>query len=228
MYAIMSGENSRMIETTAATILQTLDDGPDRRNATVRSVRKTFSKQIKDWPAEDVVALALALINELPDRDRWMPYELIHFHKPALRSLDANTVEQLGEGMASWYQVDGFAPFVAGIAWREGQIDDAVIHRWARSEDRWWRRAALVSTLGLNTRARGGTGDAPRTLAVCDLLLEDRDDMVVKAMSWALRELVVWDAQAVADYIEQHEDVLAARVKREVRNKLETGVKNPR
>ena len=217
-----------MIESTAAAILQALDDGPDRRNATVRRVRKAFSKQIKDWPAEDVVALALVLINELPDRDRWLPYELIHYHKSALQSLDADIVERLGEGMASWYQVDGFAPFIAGVAWCEGQIDDAVIQRWARSENRWWRRAALVSTIALNTRARGGTGDVLRTLAVCDLLLEDRDDMVVKAMSWALRELVIWDAQAVADYVEKHEDKLAARVRREVRNKLETGVKNPR
>ena len=90
------------------------------------------------------------------------------------------------------------------------------------------RRAALVRTVGLNTRARGGTGDAARTLAVCRLLADDHEDMVQKAMSWALRTLVVHDREAVSEFLQDYDDFLAARVKREVRNKLETGLKNPR
>jgi 3-methyladenine DNA glycosylase AlkD len=52
--------------------------------------------------------------------------------------------------------------------------------------------------------------------------------MVVKALSWALRELVVHDPGAVRAFLQEHEAVLAARVKHEVRNKLTTGLKNPR
>jgi 3-methyladenine DNA glycosylase AlkD len=84
-----------------------------------------------------------------------------------------------------------------------------------------------VSTVALNVRSRGGTGDVPRTLAVCRLLVDDDDDMVVKAMSWALRELVVHDPDAVRAFLRAHGDALAARVKREVTNKLRTGLKNP-
>jgi 3-methyladenine DNA glycosylase AlkD len=58
--------------------------------------------------------------------------------------------------------------------------------------------------------------------------VDDPDDMVVKALSWALRELVVHDPEAVCGFLEEHEDRLAARVKREVRNKLTTGLKNPK
>ena len=53
---------------------------------------------------------------------------------------------------------------------------------WARSPDRWLRRSALVATVGAKA-------EAARTLAVCAGLAADRDDMVVKALSWALREL---------------------------------------
>ena len=68
--------------------------------------------------------------------------------------------------------------------------------------DRWWRRAALVSTVPLNLRAAGGTGDTSRTLAICEQLAADRDDMVVKALSWALRELSVrWDPDAVRAFL---------------------------
>ena len=193
----------------------------------LRAVRRRFSRKLRDAPVQQVLALAFRLLASGRPRDRWFAYEFVHDHKPALHSLDAPLLERLGEGMASWDQVDSFAPYLAGVAWRRGQIDDDVIHRWAASPDRWWRRAAAVSTVALNIKARGGTGDVPRTLAVCDLLLDDRDDMVVKAMSWALRSAVGHDGDAVSAFLERHEGRLAARVKREVRNKLETGLKNP-
>lgn len=74
---------------------------------------------------------------------------------------------------------------LSGPAWRQGQIQDQAIAEWAKSTVRWWRRAALVSTVPLNFKARGGWGDAPRTLRICALLIGDRDEMIVKALSWA-------------------------------------------
>ena len=94
-----------------------------------------------------------------------------------------------------------------------------------------WRRAALVATVPLNAKSRGATsatGDAIRTLAVCTRLLDDRDDMVVKAMSWALRELAKRNRRAVRTFLSAHGERLSARVRREVTNKLTTGRKSPR
>jgi 3-methyladenine DNA glycosylase AlkD len=128
----------------------------------------------------------------------------------------------------SWEDVDTFACYLSGVAWREGQISDDVVRRWSKSADRWWRRAALVSTVPLNLKARGGAGDSRRTLAACDWLIADRDPMVVKALSWALRSLIPRDAAAVRQYVERAGDRLPALARREVRTKLETGLKNPR
>jgi 3-methyladenine DNA glycosylase AlkD len=96
------------------------------------------------------------------------------------------------------------------------------------SGDRWLRRAALVSTVALNMAADGGQGDAPRTLAICERLCDDRDDMVVKALSWALRALAHRDAEAARAFLARREHRLAARVRREVTSKLLTGLKSPR
>lgn len=142
--------------------------------------------------------------------------------------LSRTTLERLGRGMATWGDVDPFATYLSGPAWREGQLASDDIFDWAASGDRWWRRAALVSTVALNNTARGGTGDADRTLAVCDRLKADRDEMVVKAMSWALRALAAKEPERVDRYVRANEEALAARVIREVRNKLETGLKTPR
>lgn len=63
---------------------------------------------------------------------------------------------------------------------------------------------------------------------ICRELVRDRDDMVVKAMSWALRELIPWDRPAVEKFLETHNDQLTPLAKREVRNKLVYGVKTPK
>jgi 3-methyladenine DNA glycosylase AlkD len=52
--------------------------------------------------------------------------------------------------------------------------------------------------------------------------------MVVKAMSWALRELVVHDPMTVLKFLDEQRQRLAPRVNREVRNKLTTGLKTPK
>ena len=196
--------------------------------AGVRALRRGFSKQISNAPPELVIELAIRLIDRSQMLFRFVGYEFVLHHKQALKSLDATTVERLGKGIDSWGAVDTFACYVAGPAWREQQVADKLIHGWARSKDRWWRRAALVSTVPLNNKARGGSGDKRRTLQVCAMLLDDRDDMVVKAMSWSLRELAKRDPVAVDGFLSRYQTLLAPRVIREVGNKLRTGLKNPR
>ena len=192
-----------------------------------RMIRSEWSKRLKDSPGSSIIALAKLLV-PLGFWERIFAYEIIVHHKPALSALNQRDMASLGRGMKSWGEVDCFACYVAGPAWRQQNITDRLVRSWAGSPDRWWRRAALVSTVPLNNRARGGQGDVVRTLMLCRMLIRDRDDMVVKALSWALRELSKRDPRAVAAFLKRHDIDLAPRVKREVANKLKTGLKNPR
>ena len=88
-------------------------------------------------------------------------------------------------------------------------------------------QAALVSTVPLNVKARGGRGDARRTLRICALLIDDRDEMIVKALSWAHRALIERDGDAVRQFLKENEARLPALVRREVQNKLTAGRKSP-
>lgn len=211
-----------------AEIIDGLGSLPDLRTARVRTFRRAISRRVRHWSPADVVGLANRLLHRSDIIARFVAYELVAHHPGALASLRAKELERLGKGIGSWEAVDAFSCYLAGRAWRERQVPDRLIHRWARSSDRWWRRAALVSTVPLNNKTQGGNGDAKRTLAVCHLLVHDRDDMIVKAMSWALRELAKRDPQSVRTFLAEQETVLAKRVLREVRNKLTSGLKNPR
>lgn len=194
---------------------------------TGRKLRHAWSKKLRHLSGEEMLSLALRLQKNQTNFYRFIAQELVHHHRPAMAELQTSRLRQFGAGMASWDAVDVFACYLSGPAWREGQTTDAEIKRWAKSNDFWWRRAALVSTVPLNNKARGGIGDPSRTLMICEMLIADREDMVVKALSWALRELAKRDAVAVKKYITKHQKRLAPRVLREVGNKLRTGRKNP-
>lgn len=214
------------VESLAADVLASIKAQPSRNVPALRAIRRDLSKQIKDESAAFVLEVAEAILKERTIDARFIAYEVINCHKAALSSLNAKRLESLGDGIDSWAAVDTFACYLSGPAWRDGQVNDAVIRRWARSSDRWWRRAALVSTVPVNRKA--GRGEGMRTLDICKTLMNDRDDMVVKALSWALRELSKRDPAAVTDFLAEHEKTLAPRVLREVGNKLRTGLKTPR
>jgi hypothetical protein len=188
----------------------------------VRAIRKALSAELHHADPRDVVAIGQALAEGLP---RWLGYEVITKHRGALASLRIKDVERLGI-LDSWYATDGFGGYISGPAWRDGQIKSSDIRRWAKSKDFWWRRAALVSTVPLNAKANGNGYRTDDTLTICAMLIDDREDMVVKALSWALRVLASRDPKAVRAFLDKHKDRLAARVKRECRLKLETGKKN--
>lgn len=198
---------------------------PVKSAAPMRAVRVALSRKLRTASPAEVVDAAKRLKAAGLD---WFGWELIYAHKPTLKSIDIEVVEAMGQGMDSWYDTDGWGMILAGPAWVNGRIADADVKRWARSKDMWWRRAALVAATGLNNKTRGGRGDAERTLAIVSMLMDEREDMIVKAVSWALRMLAPWQPKAVEAFVAEHEDRLAARVKREVRNKLRTGYKNPK
>jgi 3-methyladenine DNA glycosylase AlkD len=191
----------------------------------MRAMRRKYSRTLQHASADLVLRLAKTLC--AIDDARWFAYELIQSHKAAFAHLDATVLEDLGHGINSWWTVDAFARILSGPAWLNGQVSDEVLLQWAHAPDRWWRRVALVSTVALNLRSHGGKGDVRRTLQVCRVLVHDHEAMVTKAMSWALRALVIHDAGAVQTFLEQYDAGLAALVKREVQNKLRTGLKNP-
>lgn len=210
---------------TAAIIRATLQRSAPRSVPEWRVFQRAWSRQLRSRPAREVIRIAAKLM-DAGSWGRLTAYELVANHPGGIGALTPAAIRRFGRGLADWGSVDSFSCYLAGPAWREGRLPTREVHAWLRSEDRWQRRAAVVCTVALNVRARGGRGDVARTLAVCRQVVNDHDDMVVKALSWALRSLVEWDRTAVSAFLVEHHSTLAGRVKREVNSKLRTGRKN--
>lgn len=181
---------------------------------------KEWWTELKILDPEKLIDLAKELVQTRIFECNQVAFELLWKNKAALKLLKLNDLVILGKNMDNWATTDTFSIMLSGWAWRENQICDADILFWLESENRWWRRTAVVSTVALNLRSRGGTGDTVRTLMICEKVIADRGDMIVKALSWALRELSKRDKPAVQEFMEKYNNQLAGRVRREVYTKL--------
>ncbi len=196
--------------------------------ADLRRVTRETLQKLEGEPKETVLALTRFLLASGEFEARALAYEIVARHAATMQALSLSEIEELGQGNDNWAGVDTFSVLITGALWLRGRIEDKTVLRWAQSSDPWWRRTALVSVVPFNVKSRGGHGDTRRTLLIVDLLKADRNPAVVKAVSWVLRSLVAWDPETVRRYIEENASILPALVRREVRNKLETGVKNPK
>jgi len=188
-------------------------------------MRKRFHAKYPDLSVVDRIKLAKILMKSDMLEARGFAYHLIVSHPEGIARTMPQDLEWLSEGLDNWVSVDTLGYHITGQAWKDGLLTDEMVGSWQKSDSPWMRRLALVSTVPLN---REKPGDTNRTLAICREAVDDHHDAVVKGLSWALRELVKVNPKAVEEFLEKYQDRLAARVKREVRNKLTTGLKNPK
>jgi 3-methyladenine DNA glycosylase AlkD len=99
--------------------------------------------------------------------------------------------------ISSWADHDGLvhyliAPMVAAKAERT-----KFVFRWAKSPNRWRRRAACVALI------RGAREKKlfPEIVKLSDSLLADKDNMVQKGLGWLLRETAKFDAKRAVPYL---------------------------
>ena len=99
--------------------------------------------------------------------------------------------------VSSWADHDALvhsliAPMVASQPARA-----KTVFRWAKSPNRWRRRAACVALI------RGARAQMflPEIIRLSDSLLADQDDMVQKGLGWLLRETAKFDARRTVPYL---------------------------
>src|SRR5262249_61190524 len=71
---------------------------PNRTIPPIRALRREFSKRLAKADHREVVELALLLLEQSDLESRFVAYELVCHHRPALRSLTARDLERLGRG----------------------------------------------------------------------------------------------------------------------------------
>jgi 3-methyladenine DNA glycosylase AlkD len=96
----------------------------------------------------------------------------------------------------SWDLVDGSAPYLLGEHLKAHPR--AILRKLAKSKSLWERRIAMVATLRLVRNS-----ELEDALTIAEMLLEDRHDLIHKAVGWVLREVGRKDRRLLA-FLETH------------------------
>jgi len=195
-------------------------------NPDMKEVIKALREKYNNWDNSQWIALCKELVKRDIFECQVIAYELIGRNKKLLNALSYKDLMDLWRNLDNWASVDHYTVGIFGVLWGKGVVNDQHIEKLLTSDNFWDRRVAVVSTVALNLKSRGGTGDTPRTISVCEKVVDDREDLIRKALSWALRELSKRDPQAVRDFLDKYQNRLAGLVIREVNHKLDFGTKN--
>lgn len=97
----------------------------------------------------------------------------------------------------NWDLVDCSAPYIAGV-YLEGR-DKKILYDFAGSDDLWKRRIAVISTFYLIKNM-----DFRDALSISEILLNDREDLIHKAVGWMLREIGKRDINTLKEFLDRH------------------------
>jgi len=155
------------------------------RTPKVRELARLAYAQVKEWP----VAERDRFVTELWKSGMLEEGALVcHLYRRFAKSCDKREFEMfeqwLDRYIGNWAHCDGVSTWLiaASIANRPGLADR--LAAWTKSKNRWKRRSAAVSLIQEAKQGR----NTETIFHICDLLLDDADDMVQKGVGWLLKE----------------------------------------
>ncbi|TSC65361.1 MAG: putative DNA alkylation repair enzyme [Candidatus Doudnabacteria bacterium Gr01-1014_77] len=101
------------------------------------------------------------------------------------------------KGINNWDLVDLSTPYILGDWFKER--DKSLLYRWANSKNVWERRMAIIATANF-IRFNQFTD----TLKISKLLLNDKHDLIQKAVGWMLREVGKKSLKTEKEFLDIH------------------------
>lgn len=201
----------------AAHIRRVLKDGGSAPHST--EVQWFFKEEIKShgWYTDDLRKLAtrfyrvllqdcgldyLVLVADQLFRsqvleEKAMAVFLLQKSVPKFGRKEFKLFESWLSRICSWADHDALVCYIIGKMIAAEPAYVPYVFRWAKSKDRWHRRAAAVSLLQGNRKQLF----FPEIVRVSEMLLADKDDMVQKGLGWLLREAAKYNRKKTVPYL---------------------------
>ncbi|UJR86927.1 DNA alkylation repair protein [Sandaracinus amylolyticus] len=154
--------------------------------AAIRSAARDFEKAHRDLDRAALRAIGDALFASGWFDLRHAAIALLERKRRVLAPDDLAWLVSLARDAAAWAHVDWLATKVIGAVLEAHPASSSIVETWARDEDVWVRRTALLAHLDV---LRAGEGDFDRWRAIAEPMLDDRSFWIRKAIGWVLRDI---------------------------------------
>ena len=151
-------------------------------------MRQTIRALQKQRPALDrapLVRLVESLWRRRVFETRMLAVLLLEAFQARLLPKDIALLERLIRESKTWAFVDELAIVITGPLLQRSPRLVRTLDRWARDDDFWLRRSAMLALL---LPLRRGDGDFRRFARYADAMLAEREFFIRKAIGWVLRE----------------------------------------
>lgn len=162
-----------------------------------KRIRKTWAKEVADLAVDDALDVAGCLLSSHVEEEGHLGVSVLRAVVDRLERQDLSRLDDIVSHMSSWSMVDDFATGKASVTAvlleRFPAATLAMHRRWRRSAVAMQRRAGVVTF----TRAVAARGDyTEEILGFCEQLQYDAEDLVQKAVGWALKDVMRAGKQA--------------------------------
>ncbi len=156
-----------------------------------------IAKTFRDLPLPDSIQLLRSPIHEHRLTGLFILVDQYRRGDAIIKKEIASIYHKNRANINNWDLVDSSAPYILGDYLKNHSPN--VLIRFASSKSLWDRRIAIISTF-----AWVKDGDLEPTLKIAEMLLQDRVDLIHKAVGWALREVGKKDEAALHTFLKTH------------------------
>lgn len=175
----------------------------------VPELRK-LAKKYREMPLEELEKLISSEFHEqrqialfiLADKYKKSSEKMVDFYLRNLRFVN------------NWDLVDCSADRILGEYLFEREKDS--LYEFAKSENLWERRVAMIATFQFIKK-----GVFNDSLRIAEILLQDREDLIHKAVGWMLREIGKRDFSVLEKFLSKHHKVMPRTMLRYAIEKFE-------
>jgi 3-methyladenine DNA glycosylase AlkD len=151
----------------------------------MRQLVRAVKQQHAGLGRRELVALVRILWSRRVFEPRMVAVLLLEVFEPLLQPPEVRLLERLIRQSKTWALVDQLAIAITGPLVERHRELRPVLDRWAKDDDFWLRRSAMLALL---RPLRRGDGDFRRFTRYADGMLDEREFFIRKSIGWVLRE----------------------------------------
>lgn len=155
------------------------------RNAAVIAIAKKYFPRAKSMTKQDIFLLCEELLMSGYNEEASIAFYWLFKLKNNHKKVDFNIFEKwLRKYVDNWGKCDDFCTHALGHFILSFPEFIPELNKWAKSSNRWMRRASAVALIYSVRRKK----NLDHTINIANLLLRDGDDLVQKGYGWLLKE----------------------------------------